>query len=37
LTDHKDLWPLIRRRFGFCCLFHLRVSDFLESFAFGLP
>jgi len=31
LTDHKDLRPLTRRKFGFCCLFRLRVSDLLGS------
>jgi hypothetical protein len=31
LTDHKDLRPLTRRKFGFCCLFRLHVSDLLGS------
>jgi hypothetical protein len=36
-TDHKDLWPLTRRRFAFRCLFHLDVSDLLGSFSLVLP
>lgn len=36
LTDHKDLWPLTRRRFGFCCIFHLRVPNWVRSVSLGL-